>query len=220
MSKLNEVLNSETYEHESFGQIRFSRVNGYANFYGSELPQQNYICLEISTSKCEKSLTQEWYFPQQKIMRLRMSAGQFSELITSMNYGSGVPCTFERLNGKVVEEYTNEEPRKEFVHRVFREKMQKFSETLNEKKVKAKEIIQKKNFNKSDVETLSNMLSSIFMEVEMNIPYFTECFQETMDKVVSEAKIEVENAILHKITLAGLEKLHEENNLLGNGKSE
>jgi hypothetical protein len=64
------------------------------------------------------------------------------------------------------------------------------------------------------------MLSSIFMEVEMNIPYFTECFQETMDKVVSEAKIEVENAILHKVTIAGLEKLHEENNLLGDGKSE
>ena len=220
MSKLNKVLDSETYEHESFGQIRFSRVNGYANFYGSELPQQNYISLEISTSKCEKSLTQEWYFPQQQIMRLRMSAGQFSELITSMNYGSGVPCTFERLNGKAVEEYTNEEPRKEFVHRAFREKMQKFSETLNEKKVKASEIIKKKNLNKSDVETLSNMLSSIFMEVECNIPYFTECFQETMDKVVSEAKIEVENAILHKVTIAGLEKLHEENNLLGDGKSE
>jgi hypothetical protein len=41
-----------------------------------------------------------------------------------------------------------------------------------------------------------------------------------MDKVVEEAKIEVENAILHKVTIAGLEKLHEQNNLLGDGKSE
>lgn len=217
---LNKALESETFEHESFGQIRFSRVNGYANFYGSELPQQNYISLEISTSKCEKSLTQEWYFPQQQIMRLRMSAGQFSELITSMNYGSAVPCTFERINGKKVEDIPTDESRKEFVHRAFRDRMRKFSEKLNSEKEKAREIINKKSINKSDAKILNDMLSDIFIEVEMNIPYFTECFQETMDKVVNEAKIEVENAILHKVTIAGLEKLHEENNLLGDGKSE
>ena len=186
MSK--KFLDSESFEHESFGQIRFSRVNGYANFYGSELPQQNYISLEISTSKCEKSLTQEWYFPQQQIMRLRMSAGQFSELITSMNYGSGVPCTFERINGKKVEDIPVDESRKEFVHRAFKDRMKEFSDTLISDKEKAREIINKKNLNKSDVETLSNMLGKIFQEVEMNIPYFTECFQETMDKVVEEAK--------------------------------
>lgn len=219
MSKKN-YLDSETFEHESFGQIRFSRVNGYANFYGSELPQQNYISLEISTSKCEKTLTQEWYFPNQQVMRLRMSAGQFSELITSMNYGSGVPCTFERLNGKKVEEYPIDETRKEFVHRAFKDRMKEFSNTLISNKEKAREIISKKTLNKSDIETLSDMLGKIFQEVEMNIPYFTECFQETMDKVVEEAKIEVENAILHKVTIAGLEKLHEQNNLLGDGKSE
>jgi hypothetical protein len=217
---LNKALESETFEHESFGQIRFSRVNGYANFYGSELPQQNYISLEISTSKCEKTLTQEWYFPNQEVMRLRMSAGQFSELITSMNYGSGVPCTFERVNGKKVEDIPVDETRKEFVHRAFKDRMKEFSNTLISNKEKAREIINKKNLNKSDVETLSNMLGKIFQEVEMNIPYFTECFQETMDKVVEEAKIEVENAILHKVTIAGLEKLHEQNNLLGDGKSE
>jgi hypothetical protein len=217
---LNKALESETFEHESFGQIRFSRVNGYANFYGSELPQQNYISLEISTSKCEKTLTQEWYFPNQEVMRLRMSAGQFSELITSMNYGSGVPCTFERVNGKKVEDIPVDETRKELVHRAFKDRMKEFSNTLISNKEKAREIINKKNLNKSDVETLSNMLGKIFQEVEMNIPYFTECFQETMDKVVEEAKIEVENAILHKVTIAGLEKLHEQNNLLGDGKSE
>lgn len=218
--KLNKILDSETYQHESYGQIRFSRVNGQANFYGSELEQRNYISLEIHSSKCEKSLTQEWYFPERLLVRLRMSAGQFSELITSMNYGSGVPCTIERMNGQKVEDLPIEENRKEFVHRAFKEKMEAFAETLKSDSHKAQEIISKKNLNKSDVETLTKMISSIFTQVRMNIPFFTECFQETMDTVVKEAKIEVENAILHKITSAGLEKLHEENKILENGKSE
>ena len=51
-------------------------------------------------------------------------------------------------------------------------------------------------------------------EVESNIPFFAKCFQETMDKVVFEAKTEVENAIQHKINVIGLNALHEQNKLL------
>ena len=50
----------------------------------------------------------------------------------------------------------------------------------------------------------------ITQEVTMNIPYFAKCFQETMDNVVFEAKLEVENAILHKVTSLGLNALHEQ----------
>jgi hypothetical protein len=57
------------------------------------------------------------------------------------------------------------------------------------------------------------------MEIEKNIPFFATCFQETMDKVVHEAKLEVENAIQHKISALGLNALHEQNKLLSDGNN-
>jgi hypothetical protein len=51
-------------------------------------------------------------------------------------------------------------------------------------------------------------------EIERNIPFFMECFQETADLVVQEAKSEVENAIQHKINILGLTELHKQNKLL------
>ena len=49
-----------------------------------------------------------------------------------------------------------------------------------------------------------------FTELTNNIPYFLKCFQEDMDKIVFEAKLEVENAILHKIQSVGFNILQEQ----------
>ena len=51
-------------------------------------------------------------------------------------------------------------------------------------------------------------------EVSDNMPFFAECFQEVMDEVVLEAKLEVENDIQHKISTLGLEALYDQNKLL------
>jgi hypothetical protein len=54
----------------------------------------------------------------------------------------------------------------------------------------------------------------ITQEVSSNIPFFGKCFQETMDEIVHEAKLEVENAIQHKINTLGLQELHKQNDAL------
>jgi hypothetical protein len=207
----------ERYQHESYGQIQFSRINGRGlNFYGSELKQDNYISLTISKSEVDKDLSKEWYYDKEEIIKVRMTTAQFSELITSLNYGSGACCTIERLNNKPVEELPNVESRKEFVHRKFKERMKMFANKIRANKDRAKEIVKKKTLSKQDIHDLSHELEWLTQEVESNIPYFAECFQETMDEVVYEAKAEVENALLHKISVLGLNELHKQNKLLTN----
>lgn len=211
---------NERYTHPSFGQIHFSRVNGNnTDFYGSELPQDHYITMEVHHSEIERSLTKDWYFTKGlPVIELRMSSGQFAEMITSLNNGSGTCCTIEMIDGKKVEPLSNQESRKEFVHRKFQDRMKMFANSIRENKNKAKEIVKKKTLSKADIHELSHHLDWLTQEIERNIPFFAKCFQETMDEIVYEAKTEVENAIQHKINTLGLNALHDQNQLLTNNK--
>lgn len=204
----------ERHVHESYGQIRFSRVSGQNRFFGSEIEQQNYISLEIHTSEVERTLTKEWYYNREMVTRLRMSSAQFAELITSMNSGSGVPCTLEFYNKKKADLLPELENRKEFVHRKFSDRMIEFGNQLEANKNRVKELTAKKTLSKADQKELVWMVDKISQEVKSNIPYFAECFQETMDEVVVEAKAEVENAVQYKITTLGVAELHRQNKLL------
>lgn len=203
-------------QHESFGQISFSRINGRNRFYGSELQQDNYIEMKVYHSEVKRTLTKDWYYTKSNkpIIKLRMSAGQFSEMITNMNTGNGVPCTLERIEDKILEQLPEQESRKEFVHNEFNSRMRSFAKTIREKQLKARELVNKKILSKQDMHNLNTHIEWLSQEISSNIPFFMECFQETMDTVVHEAKLEVENAIQHKINVLGLEKLHEQNKLL------
>lgn len=208
-------MDTEKFKHPSFGQIQFNRSNGNnTSFYGSELPQDHYISMEVHTSEINRELTQDRYYNREQILRIRMSSGQFAEMLTSMNCGSGVPCTIERLKGEKIPELPMQESRKEFVHRKFEDIMKMFANSIRENQKKAKEIVKKKTLSKQDIHDLTHQLEWLTMEVESNIPFFAKCFQETMDEVVFEAKTEVENAIQHKINVLGLNALHEQNKLL------
>lgn len=212
-------MQEEKLSHESFGQILFSRTNGgNTNFYGSELSQDHYISMEVHHSEIHRELTQDRYYTKEQILRLRMSSGQFAEMLTSMNRGSGVPCTIESVKGQRMQDLPMQESRKEFVHRKFEDRMKMFADTIRERQNKAKELVKKKTLSKDDMHQLQMHLEWLTVEVEINIPFFAKCFQETMDEVVFEAKTEVENAIQHKINVLGLDALHEQGRLLENKK--
>jgi hypothetical protein len=204
----------ENYEHEAFGRVQFNRINGRAHFYGSDLPQDTYIELEISNSEIQRDLMQDRYYPTKQLIKARMSSGQFSELITSMNSGSGACCTVERFDGKKIENLPEIENRKEFVNRKFEDRMKFFADSIKKTQQEAKELVKKKTLSKEDVRSLSNKLEWLTTEISNNIPFFAKCFQETMDEMVFEAKLEVDNAIQHKINVLGLNALHEQNKIL------
>jgi len=214
-------MEQERSEHESFGQISISRVscNPPARFYGSELPQDHYMTLEIHNSELVRDLSQDRHYATGiPLIKIRMSSGQFSEMITSLNVGSGVPCTIERLIGKKVCELPDVESRKEVVHRSFKDRMKMFADKIRTNQQKAKELVNKKTLTKAEMHELQLQIDWLTTEIEKNIPFFSECFQESIDEMVFEAKTEVENAIQHKISVLGLTELHKQNRLLSEGQ--
>ena len=203
-------MGKEELSHPSFGTISFNRVvvSG-TNFYGNETPQNHFVTLEICTSVTEKDIKTEKFYPKDKLIKVRMTNLQFVELITSMNVYNGIPCTIEAINGEKVEPLPKIENRKEFVHRKFQDRMKEFSKSIRDRQIKAKELVKKKTLTKDEMNSLQHHIEWLTTEVESNIPFFAKCFQETMDEVVFEAKLEVENAIQHKIAVLGLESLNQ-----------
>lgn len=153
-----------------------------------------------------------------KVMLIHNTYHDSKEPYGAFIVGSGVCCTIERLDGKKVEEYQPQESRKEFVHNEFKQRMKQFSNQLTQKQKEAKELINKKTLSKEDMRLLNNYIEWLTQEISSNIPYFAERFQETMDTVVHEAKLELENALQHKISVLGLNELHNQNKLLTNGE--
>lgn len=71
-------MENERQSHPSYAQLSFSRINGRANFYGSELTQDNYIEMTLLQSEVEKDLTAQRYFASSRkpLVKLRLSAIQ------------------------------------------------------------------------------------------------------------------------------------------------
>lgn len=206
----------KTFKHPAFGQISFSRIIGRNRFYGSDLVQDNYIEMRVHQSELIRNLTDDRHHTTSHVLTVRLTGNQFSELITSMNIGDGVPCTIERISGVSVQELDHFETRKDVVHNEFKNRMKDMADRMTNYGGEIKDILKKQTISKKDREELNKMYDSFFTEMRSNIPFFLECFQENMDKVVKEAKMEIEAGILNRVTQLGLAELQNQNKLLEN----
>ena len=196
------------FKHPSFGMLGFSKVNGNSGYlFGTNVQPDNYIEMRLYTGRMKRDDIEDNFYPDDNILTVKMSPVQFSELITSMNYARGVPCTITSFNGKKVEQAKNIENRKTFSARSFNDKMSKFAASINKNMTTAEKLIAKKNLSKKDQEELRMMLYRIQTELTSNIPFFRQMFQEEMDKIVVDAKAEIDAAMQHAVTKAGIKAL-------------
>jgi hypothetical protein len=92
-------------EHPSYGLIRISRVTGgpgAARLFGSPLANHyGTIRLSIGSAKWTHGLHHDRYYGSMhgEHVEIEMSAAQFADMITSLNVGSGTPCTIRYLAG-------------------------------------------------------------------------------------------------------------------------
>lgn len=207
---LTKIMNKEEkeFKHPSFGMLGFSRINGNSGYlFGTNVQPDNYIEMRLYTGRMKRDDIEDNFYPDNNILTVKMSPVQFSELITSMNYACGVPCTITSFNGKKVEQAKNIENRKTFSARSFNDKMSKFAASINKNMTTAEKLIAKKNLSKKDQEELRMMLYGIQKELTSNIPFFRQMFQEEMDKIVVDAKAEIDAAMQHAVTKAGIKAL-------------
>lgn len=101
------IAEDDTF-HESFGCIAFNRVQGSCNLFGSSIRHHgNFIEMTLSRAvliDCGLDGQGDRVFPKNEIVRVRMSNAQFADAITNMNVMPGIPCTITRVNGNSMQD--------------------------------------------------------------------------------------------------------------------
>lgn len=206
-------------EHPSFGMISIHRIQGNSGFmYGSNIRAENYIEIEIHKSDVTRDVSNDWYHEGDELISVKLTPVQFSELLTTHN-GTGVPCTITAIDGKAVEQCNFMKDKKTIFAEEFKQKVRKNSEKMVNALNSIREILKtKKYFTKAEAEELERSLAGVVQDYRSNIPWEITQFQEEMDKVVVDAKAEIEAAISNTIVAAGIEALGEkfQSKLLGN----
>lgn len=199
------------YEHPSFGMLRFSRINGRSGYlFGSEIQADNYVQLELSNGEMKRDLTDDNFYAKKNLFRVKMSPNQFAELITTLNYGSGVTCTIEFIGKDIIKQCDTIKSRKTQTQEQFKQRLANFMVEMNHQYSDIQKIISSGNLSKENKKKLIWFYEKVQQEIKSNIPFFLRCFQESMDKVVLDAKTEIDAAIQHKIVSAGIKTLEDE----------
>lgn len=208
-------------QHESYGLAGFSRISSTGNnpLFGSSIGHGDFIELRISNGEHIRSsdLSYDRYYARDEIICVQMSQTQFAEMITTMNSGDGNPVTIKRIGGKTMEKPPIHNKRNAH-SKEFKEKMVRFTKTLENGQNELLRLLKKPKLSKDDKQQMKFLFEHLSTNIKSNIPYFERAFEEQMDKTVVEAKGEIESFITNAVHKTGLEALQDKGLMLGYGK--
>ena len=183
-------------EHPSYGLVGFSRItcSPPEHLFGSSIKHSNIIRLEIHESELERAYQQNRYYAGKRLITVDLSPIQFADLLTHMNVGQGIPCTIVRTQ---TDKENRPSPPDTSFTAISKQELKKEMNDLGEKikilTADTKKILsQGGNIKKADKEKILKDIMFLEQEVNSNIPFAHECFQEACNATVSEAKAEID----------------------------
>lgn len=184
--------NKKDFEaHPSYGMIQCDRVTHSRGeeLFGSKIQVWNSIRLTISTARVKRGLNRDRFYADKCEAVVYLSPAQFAEMITSMNYGEGVPCTIGFIDGEDVEETPWRCDRSELHIQEHDGKMKKVKELVRDVNDTLDALIrQKKQIGKNDARELLSKMEAVQREIGVNADYEKRAFKESLEEMVSEAK--------------------------------
>lgn len=208
-------------EHPSFGVIGFSRVThslGRNLLFGSHLDcHHETIVMRVKMAERSHHLSHDWIHGHRELIEVEMSPMQFAQLLTTINFGDGVPCTIRFLTGKgridpVPEEHLPEQVK---ILEGVKTEAHDLVGSMDDRRKRLQELLSKKSINKGDREEIATLSEGLFRWFEDCIPFAVESFEESVEKVVTAAKAQVEEFTLATLVKAGMEKLRDQFGLPG-----
>lgn len=210
------------YKHPAFAVVRVSNPQGHRVLFGSDTEHHDYIELEIATAQLKRGLHTDWiHGSSQPIISVAMSHAQFVSMIQSSGKGAGTPCTLQyapKDGNKTVERVVGIEPiqsktdlLKEEIKRDTAKALELASTAVNALERRIVEIKAKKSVSKADLSSLEPLIrvaQNKLGNLPSNMKFALDCAEETIDKAVHDAKMEIEASAEHKLRQIGLEAIH------------
>jgi len=201
--------------HDSYGSMSISRIStGGMDLFGSSIMNTSVIAIRINESSEVESFGKAKHRSKGRIIEVYLSPNQFSELITTMNVGEGVPCTINWIRGKGRIERAERTNRREVADSMLKEVMSKLLLRISRIRDQVEKNSVKKTTTKKDNEIILRDLETLESHFRSNIPFVEEVFNEVMDKSVVEAKSDIDSMVTGLINKLGIDSLNSKRNLL------
>lgn len=199
-------------EHPSYGVLHIARTMGGGSnvrLFGSPLATHyGTIHLSISRGTWSHGLHYDRYFGTNKeFIEIEMSAAQFADAITSLNIGSGTPCTIRRVGAERIPGPPDHATEAEHIRDNFENSLGKFAAKAHEYRKRIEELTSKLSQKAKDEIRIA--LDVIEHQLTSNVPFVVKQFQEASTKIVTAAKAEVEAFVSHAVRAAGLAAIAE-----------
>ncbi|MCM1322859.1 MAG: hypothetical protein NC218_01600 [Acetobacter sp.] len=203
------ILQGKMFESKSYGMVGINRVGsgstlGDKQMFMSDVSVGNFMELTIKSARVERDLHHDWPFGEQTLIKIQLSPIQFSELITNMNVGDGVPCTIS---------YTKEDGH--IKYEPLPAKIDMIREEADEQISKAESGVQsalstlqaaidgKGYLSKKQMQEIVDQLKEA-RYLYQNNDFAKRSAQEEISKMVLQAKAQVAAYVDHKIYSTGV----------------
>jgi hypothetical protein len=208
--------NAKPETHPAYGLIGISRWTaggardrGAYRLFGSSVDNHSGISLEISRCEVVHDLGDDHYFESDHIIEVMMSESQFASLITTMNSGPGVPCTIRTIEGEPMGPLPNVPMRAEKIRQTFAKKMEKWKHQFDAMGAEIEELMKKKSLLAVDKKRINDLTATIAQEMEGNLTFLMDQFNDSADEIVAESKTEISGFIEAAVRRTGLEQLRQ-----------
>lgn len=207
--------NRTEYSHKSYGMVSFARTNtNGCELFGSSIDHGTIIRLSIKQATMDRDaqLNKDWYHSSgPSIATVYLSQNQFSELLTNMNFGDGVPCTIEHTQEHRFIKYKapfDKTPRAKS-ERHFNEFANKIAKTVREGFDGVQSILDKPTINKKDRIDILKKFERVAEIVSDSLPYAEKMFHESTEKTIAEAKDEIDAVMTNLALKIGVDAMRQ-----------
>lgn len=179
-------------KHESFGFIRASRVSGHTELFDSAIKHQHYVTITIGEAEQHRRHSETYVHGSIRgLIEVSMSEAQFAQFITSMNVGSGAPCTLTWVNGQYRSPPPADINTRETFESEVKAKADKVGWNLKEGIAEVKSLLDKGKANKGELKVALEKLETAQRELVSNMPFLMKQFAEGVEKLTERAKMDL-----------------------------
>ena len=182
--------------HPAWAMISASRSQGSgAVLFDSDVKHMHTIHVRLSTASRRRDLQRDWLHAEKEIVEIQMSEAQWASFVSTMNTGSGVPCTLRRHDGMPLPGVEYEPRLKQSMdetrgaaERAFAEVAEAFA-AYEEKK------------NAANLRTLKYAIQN----APANVAFASESLAGHAEHVVQRARADIEAMVTSKAAQLGIE---------------
>lgn len=196
-------LKEKVTTHPAYAQISATRVTGGSYLYGSDFRHNGFITISIKRSENHRGLSRDWHHDREELIEVSLSEAQWATFVSSLNIGSGVPCTMTRLNGQSVPGIPAPvQPVEQFKDEML-QSMQEIQRNLES----LLEGLGDESLSKGKVKELRRNLEIAKDRLTGNTGFVAKKFDKHMETVVERAKVEVNAHAMNLIIQTGLDAI-------------